>query len=300
MAIGDIISAANYNALQSRINTVMGTGSGSTGYGQSLISSQVSVGGTVTLAHVLNLRSDMIKARRHQVLSGSDTELASETTLFPVYTSVDTIDWADITNFQTRMTEIETDKLVIGGNQGDVGTAISSARTAAWTSTITHQVTVDFGSANAARYFFNSGGELRTYATISGYSGSIGTDWNTILTNMGTIKMNYTQTTSTGTGTGSNIGFYDLTSTDQQIFTKTGTAYAVNDYTVYARCDVANNSSGTARYVYLTIKFNDDKGPNPTFDESPGGTTTSYVNSFRATGSNVAVSEPTLTTTANL
>ena len=34
MAVGDIITAARYNNLQSRVATIMGVGSGDDGYGQ--------------------------------------------------------------------------------------------------------------------------------------------------------------------------------------------------------------------------------------------------------------------------
>lgn len=47
MAVGDIITAARYNNLQSRVATVMGVGSGDDGYGQNLNSSQVAVGANV-------------------------------------------------------------------------------------------------------------------------------------------------------------------------------------------------------------------------------------------------------------
>ena len=43
MAVGDIITAARYNNLQSRVATIMGVGSGDDGYGQNLSSSQVAL-----------------------------------------------------------------------------------------------------------------------------------------------------------------------------------------------------------------------------------------------------------------
>ena len=51
MAVGDIITAARYNNLQSRVATIMGTGSGDEGYGQSLNSSQVAAAEKVTATH---------------------------------------------------------------------------------------------------------------------------------------------------------------------------------------------------------------------------------------------------------
>lgn len=296
MAVGDIIYSTRYNNLQNRINVIMGTGAGTSGYGQTNLSSgQVSVGTVVTAAHVNNLRADMIRARWHQ--TGTDPSAS-----YPTYSNTDLIAETAFANFETQIATIETDKLLIGAGQSTIATGNTSVRSTAWNGTLTHAITVDFGSDTAARNFFNSGGQLRFRATLTGGAGdSIYNDWNSMLTNMGTISMDYTQTTATGTGTGSAIGFYDLTTSNQQIFTKTGTGtYSANDYTVYARCDVANNSSGGARYVYITINFNDDKGPNPNYDENVTGTLTSYVEHLRATGSNVQVPAPTFTATVNL
>jgi hypothetical protein len=41
MAIGDPITAARYNVIQSTVSNVLSTGSGDSGYGQTLQSSQV-------------------------------------------------------------------------------------------------------------------------------------------------------------------------------------------------------------------------------------------------------------------
>lgn len=241
--------------------------------------------------------------------TGSALPIASQGTMsheifsgFPIYTKFDRITEASFLNFEKKIEVIENDKFLIGPNQATVSAGVSSIRSTGWNSKLTHIVTVDFGSANSARYFFNSGSELRLDATLSSGNGdSIYNNWVTMLTNMGIIKMNYTQTVTTGTGTGSSIGFYDLTSTNQQIFTKVGSGtYSANDYTVYARCDVANNTQGTARYVYLTIEFNDDKGPNPNFDENVTGTLTSNVGYMRATGTNVQVVTPSLVSTVEL
>ena len=62
VASGDTITAAQYNDLQSRVNSIMGTGSGQSGYGQALASAQVSTGNVVTAEHMDNLRTDINKA----------------------------------------------------------------------------------------------------------------------------------------------------------------------------------------------------------------------------------------------
>ena len=66
MAVGDIITAARYNNAQARVAAIMGTGSTTEGYGQTLNSSQVSTALTVTAQHVNDLYTDLVAGRIHQ------------------------------------------------------------------------------------------------------------------------------------------------------------------------------------------------------------------------------------------
>ena len=82
-----------------------------------------------------------------------------------------------------------------------------------------------------------------------------------------------------------------MTAVNQQIFSRVGSgSYATNSYIINARSDNAGN-------VFFNIQFNDNAGGNPNFDELVTGTLTSRLDHRRATGSNVAVAAPTLTTT---
>jgi hypothetical protein len=301
MAVGDLISATRYNNLQSRINVIMGVGSGDSGYGQSLASSQVAVGSNVDLVRVLNLRTDMLKARQHQ--TGGNQGPSPGDGSFPLVTTADQITDAFAANLESQMTTIETNKLVLGlvsGNFTDTTDANTSQRTASWNGLLTHNVTVAFGSQNAARYYFNSGGDIRFRVTLTGGTSETGTnqiytDWSNMFTTMGTIVMNHNTTTRSGTaGTTQNRGFYQLTSTNQEIFRRVGSGnYSSNVYLINARSDGAGN-------IFFNIQFNDNKGGNPNFDESVTGTLTSRLDLRRATGSNVSVAAPTLSTTTAL
>jgi hypothetical protein len=299
MAVGDLITALRYNNLQSRIAVIMGTGSGNSGYGQSLVSSQVAVGSNVDLTRVLNLRTDMIKARQHQT---GNNEAPGGTGAFPLVTTADQITDAFAANLESQMTTIETNKLALGsGNLGnqftDTTDANTSQRTASWNGLLTHNITVAFGSNDNARYYFNSGGDIRFRVTLTGGTSDTGvnqiyTDWSNMFTTMGTIIMNHNSTSRTGSsGTAQAIGLYQLTTSNQQIFSRVGSGnYASNTYIINARTDNAGN-------VFFNIQFNDNKGGNPNFDEAVTGTLTSRIDIRRATGSNVAVNAPTITTT---
>lgn len=304
MAVGDLITATRYNNLQSRINVIMGNGSGNSGYGQALVSAQVAAGSNVDLARVLNLRTDMLKARQHQTANNEST--GGGTGAFPLVTTADQITDAFAANLESQMTTIETNKLVLGaggtlGNQfTDTTDANTSQRTASWNGLLTHNITVAFGSNDNARYYFNSGGDIRFRVTLTGGTSDTGanqiyTDWSNMFTTMGTIIFNHNSTSRTGSsGTAAAIGFYQLTTSNQQIFSRVGSGnYASNTYIINARTDNAGN-------VFFNIQFNDNKGGNPNFDEAVTGTLTSRIDIRRATGSNVAVNAPTITTTTGI
>ena len=63
---GTSIIATDYNAIQSKISNILGTGSADYGYGQALASSQVARNNKITVTQWNNLRNDLLKSRQHQ------------------------------------------------------------------------------------------------------------------------------------------------------------------------------------------------------------------------------------------
>ena len=117
-------------------------------------------------------------------------------------------------------------------------------------------------------------------------------DWNMLLTNMGTITFAYNSTVTTGTYTtiGSNIGFYQLTTTAQNIFQKKTASpyYTNNQYDILASI----NAGGTV--ITFDIQFADLSAPGGYgIDENVEGTLTSQVQAYYATGTSVQVNFPT-------
>ena len=301
------ITAARYNNLQARINEVLGNGSGTTGYGQILTSSQVIApsGATdadlITAEDMINLYTDMVKARVHQVGPPAPTEIAQVAVSDLVYED-DPVGKTGIVQFDNFMTTLENDKLLVDTNsQTSTETAgtVSNSRTSAWNGTITHEFTVTFADANIRRHFFNAGGQILLSANITGGSGDKTNNWRAVLQNMGTVKLTYTNTTTTAplpnsTITTTSIGNYDLTGTYQTIFSKTATGtYSDNDYTVKAK---QNN----AAQIQIRIEFNDDAGPNPNYDENVNGTLSSNIQIIRPTGDNVEVVAPSFANISTL
>ena len=302
---GDTITAADYNTFATNINTIIGTGSADSGYGLSEIAA-VSAGNTITAAQWNSLLSGLQKGANHQgtTLTNASNTVAQGGNILP------------LSNLEADITLITTNKLTAAGANMAADSGVTSTRTSAWTGTENHIFTVTFASANAARHFFNSGGEIRLAGSRSGGSSTDqNTDWTNLLSNMGTVKFAEGATTYTGSGgTAAAIGFDDLTTSNQQIFTATGAGnYSSNDYTAYAKADAAY---GSATVITFTIDFKDDHAaqtgtytggglgtaPNEgnawSGADEVDGTLTSTITTYRAdNASYVQVANPTFATT---
>ena len=265
------------------------------GYGQTLSSSQISGTPTISVLQWTNLRSDILKARTHQTTS-------PETLTIPT-TSVK-ISESDRAAYQAAANNAVTYRLAIPPSGQATSSAIATkTRTTAWNGSISHSVTVSFATTEEARFYFNAGGQIQfTASRTGGTVGTKNTSWTTMLTNMGTIKFGRSTTSATGTGTGSSIGWSNLTTTAQTIFTKNteqiaSPSYTPNDYHI-----TAAKSSNSLQLIFV-IYFEDLSGqPNIPWgtDENVDGTLTSTATLYYATGTNVSVTAPTLVTNSGL
>lgn len=280
---GSSIQAADYNGLQSRIATVLGTGSGNFGYGQPVTSSQVT--STVdSISHVQmdELRADMNSAYLHQSgttapvrniavgdIIGADvsgTDVTYDTLGNKTIVNSDTA--GGFNDYLDVMTDIENNRFLIDPGYDAITDLITDERTSSWNSTINMNFTVTWPNADARRHFFNAGGQIRIRGVLAAGGGAKDTDWRSMLSNPGTISFGYNYTTVTGSTTGvtlNSIGNYDLTATFQTIFTKTGnaTVYAENNWTVR----VKQNSSTV---IEFSVTLNDaDTGDRPSPSPPP-------------------------------
>jgi hypothetical protein len=292
--VGQRVRAADYNSIQGKVSLVMGTGSSNYGYGQSLVSSQVNVGDSILISQWNNLRTDLLKARQHQLGTDQSSNLTITTTSLVVSEAIRA-------QYDSMSDTITADRLVVASNQGSLENVITPyQRTSAWNGTLTHVCTVTFGSADQARYFFNAGGNFQVSADrTGGNAGYKNQTWSLMFSQMGIITMDANTTTVSGSGNATAIGYYGLTASNQQIFEKPAPAgvYAENDYIIYAR----KESSGAQ--VIFEIQFQDNdlgdlnnpspgEPPGPVQDENVDGTLTSTIQMFRPSGSNVSVSAP--------
>ena len=77
-----VVTATRYNAIQSKVAAVLGTGSGDKGYGMSLASAQVGAGDTVTATHIANLHTDINKCILHQTASATSAIVAPAASIY--------------------------------------------------------------------------------------------------------------------------------------------------------------------------------------------------------------------------
>lgn len=312
IALGQKIQASDYNIIYNKMDAIMGTNTD--GYGQvDLSSSLQSANADISLAAWNSLKSDLIRARFHQIGTDPSGSLTTVTSASKITFDV----WNQLNLFADTVT---SNKRQVASNQGSVEsiTGGNSTRSTNWNVSLTHTITIDFTNNNNARYFFNAGGDIRIRAYRSGTAANTkDTTWtnmlgdNATVKGQGTIYMNYTLTDILdGTydtsptdqrGTTSAIGFYDLTTTNQQIYIKNAPSgsYAENYYQIQARVNTALNPS----QVIITINFVDadigDRPPvnppppfGPLQDESVTGTTGSVVTIFRPSGTNVSIVAP--------
>ena len=297
---GDKITELDYNTLQSNIAVIMGTPAGTTettatGYNQSLSSSQVSVGNSVTEAQWDNLRTDITKAYTHQFNTAP--------TITNVSTST-TIAAAEYNQYEALITTVSGDpnRYTLAAGQSTTTVGQTATLAAGWNGTQTHQFTATFASSNERRAFFNAGGSIKINLSLA-YTGSEAKtlDWQTMMSTLGTVVFNYKETTSGANG--SATGNYDLTGTFSTIASEDGAnPYAENRIAISAR---ANSATQLEFRVGLT---DDDAGDRPVpsppppygplVDENVQGTTTSTVSLTRPSGSNVAVPAPIIATAA--
>ncbi len=387
--VNQIISAARYNFLQSRIGNLLGVGVGTSGYNQAVSSSQVPQENVVLATEMNALYADLIKIRTHQIgteptslikqvkdnttqisitnafintsnsnvvtIQTNEAHLLIEgiwvdyiigvqgmtqlngvsgyakvlsATEFELYDAYDRTSGTPLTSpigdtswgayisggaflhtigeesyqtYESLTTICENAKFNVDATQADPAIKDTATRTDLWGGTATpqqviHEFQVTFADSNSRRGFFNAGGELRFTSSLTGIPGSgavnyqKSVDWASMLSNMGTIKFNFADTTSSNNnGTGSTIGNYELTSTYQVVYTKTGSGvYIENDYIVYAK----ENSS---KQIQFKIEFTDDANGAGGADERVEGELSSVISEYRATGPYVENSSPAIT-----
>jgi hypothetical protein len=244
MTQGTNILAAQYVTIQDKAQSLIGTGSGTRGYGQTVQSSDVFTGNTITKAQWDLIKFDIINIKLHQdgVLPGVISVNVGDPINFGAS--------APNTNYNTILEQAIANRFQIAGSQSVVNSAASQTYTTPWSTLLTATLTCTFSTADQARYFFNSGGKVRLITTLSGGSSTAQINaWVNLLASVGTQSF--------GADTGI-VNYYTLTNSFQIYYQSSlSSPYSANNYRLEARTDVADNSTGTATQLFLRVTLAD-------------------------------------------
>jgi hypothetical protein len=286
------------------LNTVWGTGTGDKGWGQSGPVDPVSAGSVITATQWATLLTRMTTEANHQ---GS--------TITPITNPVAGETISAYAALSSNITTVFNNR----NNAAGVGSTITAngvaTRSTSWTSVLTATHTVTFSSGDAMRYFFNAGGRITwTGARTGGTADTKNTSWSDLLTACGTLNWttgtstqtivgtSYTGTTKIG-GSGSpttlltGTGFYDLTTSNQEVFKQfAGTyLYTMNFVSINVKL---NATPGSATVMTLEVRFDDSHTLNT--DEPIDGTLTSTITAIPPSTSFLTATWGTPTLTSSI
>ena len=248
----EIISAASYKKIRDLILQIYDIGYGDRGYGQGPILSENEHTHNANLAVVhpfLNWPhipldknpGDIMTSLEWQQIqhaigicllhqNSNQTKLPSEHDFLSGRTVVSEVSFDKIAtgDFPFCLKEIDTNRFNAWQSSMTLfGPSFTSTRSEPWTNKIKLTLKVEFDTGDDARYFFNSGGEIRFLLNRYGDT-NIPQDafWTAFLARIGMISFGAHQTkTLNQKNTCSkiyNMGYYDLMANSQKIFTVSG------------------------------------------------------------------------------
>ena len=288
LVTGNVANGTTANTL----NIVWSTGSGGAGYGQTA-EGNVTVGDTVTAVKWANLITKTSNLASHQ--SSSITSVTA-----PASGNTITYNANVVTNLQTTY----VNRLNAVSQSGTSANTATYAPT--WLNAITFTHIVTFANGDAARYFFNSGGQLAITCAHPAGTG-INLLLNNLASNVGTVVLSsptsgtatiastsYNGVTKVGGGgstptISTNSGYYSWTTSNANAFYQTASTgpsgYLSTNINILVKTNGTQGSNGDAGNV-ITI--------STVWDEIPNGLTV-------ATGSatTVTIRPPEVTYIAN-
>lgn len=275
MASGSDILASDFVTLQDKVASLLGTSSGTRGYGQPIQSSDVFIGNQITKAQWDLLRYDITSVRYHQ--DGVLPNILTVNVGDPISGSGS----GASTNYNTLIETATTNRFNLADNQSITSTISSATYSSSWSTSASCTLTVTFSTAVEARHFFNSGGKIRISPSLTGGAATSQVNaWKGFLSSVGTRSF--------GANTDPLINYYTLTNSYQTYYQGSlSTPYSANSYKLEASTNVANNSTGTATILYLKVTLS-DAYVDPDADlpnDVVNGTLTIAASELKASGS---------------
>lgn len=301
------VGFASAAAATNKLAALYGVGYGDRGYGQTPAPGtvySVAPGDTIRGVDWNRIRAGIYNLALHQ---GTAMDLLPPATEFAAGSAIKAEALAStVYDFATLIANVDANRLNTnsGASMTLTSNALTITRASNWgggNNGITAVATVSFTSENAARYFFNSGGEIRF--AISHPTGSTqDNDWNTALSNVGTVAFKAHSTSRTGSAgnPASGFGYYDLTTSDQTILSGSigSGAYSTNSISVSARAASitgANGAKGSSIIFTITLS---DSHSNIYSDICSAGTAVTFAH-LKATAVLQGIESPSFANTTN-
>jgi hypothetical protein len=293
----DLVEAVDFNNARTNVNTLLGTANAVTlgtftltntyGYGQGGAGVGAASAGSNVLATGVNgafkdLQDDVqaLCAFLGQTLrTGVGTDV----------TTSDTILAATWNNLMLNIQDCWDNRFSPASRTASTDGSVT--RVTAWTNTLTQETTWTFASAAACREFFNGGGAVGISASRTGGTASAqNTQWSNALSALSDVWLYY-DTTAAGAGSISGVGFYELTTSYQQLVQYFGGASPYTSDYIQVNARVNSTTSPTIVYIQTILVDADDN----VIDDSADGTLTINArrNQPNANGSGFSFATPT-------
>lgn len=236
--IGDPILAADYNTLANLVNSWFSDGCTSCSFGDA--NQKLGWGGsavsTVTAGDIIYANDFNQLINRINIASGIVDTTSAIAVLIQKFGG-DTILASDYNTIEDEANKVIPFQNNIYAFETSIHAGTTDQRTTSWSNLIDCTVRYSFTDFDEARYFFNSGGELLISLDLTGGTTGNAMSWDITLNNAGTIAFDFERTTQSGSGgIPTEIGFYDSTSSYQNVFTQNATgAYAANQLRIQAK-----------------------------------------------------------------
>ena len=328
---GDVVGTADYDNMVANLSRQLATpaditlgtytASSTYGYNQTALSLDAATGETISASNTSQGYKNLQDEAQALATFLGQSLYSSSSTDKSAGDSITASDWSNLMEDTKTLFDA---RLSVPGGSLTTDASGTTSRTSAWGSSgtpeVTHEFTHSFSSEAHCRGFFNAGGEVLFTASRSGgtsgsSAGTIGSqnaNWTSLLSAMGTLTFNLNNLTSSGsTGTSAGKGFYELTTSYVQMYSKYGSgSYASN----YYKIDAKVNSTTNPTVVSFKVTMRDDHalgdgigadGVDGNADDSVGyvdsvdGTVTSTVQTKRA-NNGVVVTAPSYTAVSNL
>lgn len=258
--LGGKIRAVDFNGFADDINEIVGIGAGDSGYGQNqLVIANVAPGTKINASHMQDLLTALKFAGRHQATTiqspedSNDPGFPSAGDLVELIPNLVT-DIEDVRsnklNFDLAYMTLESNKWSDGKQFGAPG---NTSGLPLWQGNVYWEFSAAFGSEDARRHFFNTGGQIRIDTSLTSYDSSHNqsVQWNQLLSSIGAVKMSHNLTESPNSVGTPGQGFTSLTTTYSLLYTKGGTGYySANKLNIYGRLN------GT-QSIDIKVEFDD-------------------------------------------